>query len=397
MTAPFVERVRALPPWALVLVVYALTRLYAVVLLERTSRLQAANPWTGRDPGYLGMTVLWDGGWYERIAATGYPDTLPTAPGGEVQQNPWAFYPLLPGLARGLQEVTGASFPVAASTVALLAGAAAVVLMRSLLEPLVGRSAALWTVVLFCCHPAAPVLQLAYTESLATLLLVAVLLCLQRRRYLTAVPLVLLLGLTRPIAAPLAVVVAVHLVLRVARRGADGPAPRPAGPGGPLRGGVLLLAAGAAAVLWPLVAFVGTGRPSAYAQTMSAWRGGQQVEPVEPWLRTTGLLLGDLFGPFVLGVVVVALVAWVLAPSSRVLGADLRAWCLAYIGYLLLVLDPSTSLVRYLLLLFPLGALLVVASSSAAYRRAIAVALLAGQLVWVFWLWRFVPPRDLPP
>ena len=71
--------------------------------------------------------------------------------------------------------------------------------------------------------------------------------------------------------------------------------------------------------------------------------------------------------------------------------------CSATWAYLLLVLDPSTSLPRYLLPLFPLGTLLAGASPSRAYRRSLAVAFFAGQVVWVSWLWRFSPPTDWPP
>jgi len=108
-------------------------------------------------------------------------------------------------------------------------------------------------------------------------------------------------------------------------------------------------------------------------------------------------VLGYWVGPAVVVLCVAALAAWVLSRHGRVVGTDLRVWCLAYVGYLLAVLDPFTSLARYLLLLFPLGTMLAATSRSSAYRRAVALAFLAGQVVWVAWLWRFVPPADWPP
>jgi len=102
-------------------------------------------------------------------------------------------------------------------------------------------------------------------------------------------------------------------------------------------------------------------------------------------------------GPACLVVVLAALVLWVGNRRARFLGGDLRIWCVGYTGYLLAVLDPFTSLVRYLIMLFPLGTLLASASNSRAYRVTLAVAFLAGQVVWVVWLWRFIPPSDWPP
>ncbi|MBI4939413.1 MAG: hypothetical protein HY830_01545 [Actinobacteria bacterium] len=381
-----------LPPWAQVLLVFVATRLFAFVVVDRVARFQPESIWNPADPGYLGVVSLWDGDWYRRIAEGGYPATLPRNDAGQVLQNQWAFYPLFPALARGVMEITGASWAVAATAVALLAGAAAVVVLRSLMAPLVGDRLALWTVVLFCCYPAAPVLQFAYTESVGVLLLVSVLWCLQRHRYLLAVPVVLLVGVARPIGVSLAVVVGLH-VLRVLWRHRV----EPVAPSRVAAMFATTAAACAAALVWPVVAWLGTGERAAYTDTMSAWRVGHEMHVFTPWITISRYVLGYWVGPLVLALCVVALATWVLAGSSRFIGFDLRVWCLAYVGYLLAVLDPFTSLARYLLLLFPLGALLASASPSGAYRRALALAFLAGQVVWVAWLWRFVPPADWPP
>jgi hypothetical protein len=390
--AAAVTRWSRLPAWGQALVVFAASRLFAAVVLDRTARFQPQSIWNPAHPGYLDVVSLWDGDWYRRIAEGGYPTELPRNADGQVLQNQWAFYPLYPAIARGVMSLTGASWPVAATAVALICGAAAAVCMRSLLEPLAGRRLALWTVVLFCCYPAAPVLQLAYTESLGTLLLVATLWCLQRRRYLLAVPVVLLVGVSRPIGVPLAVVVGLHLVRALWRHRVE-----PLTRGRVLSMLTLTAASGVAAVAWPVIAALATGERAAYTDTMSAWRVGHQVHPFRPWLTISRYVLGYWIGPLVVVVVVLALVGWLLARTSAVIGFDLRVWCLAYLGYLLAVLDPFTSLARYLLLFFPLGTLLASASRSAAYRRALALAFLAGQVVWVAWLWRFVPPADWPP
>src|SRR3712207_7924031 len=66
-------------------------------------------------------------------------------------------------------------------------------------------------------------------------------------------------------------------------------------------------------------------------------------------------------------------------PISRVVAGDLRVWCVCYVGYLLAVLDPVTSLVRYLLLLFPLGTVLAATSRSRAFRICVAASFLADR------------------
>lgn len=381
-----------LPPWAQALIVYAVTRLVDVVVLTRAARFQPASLWTTASPDYLGFVSLWDAEWYHRIADTGYPPELPRDETGQVRQNEWAFYPLYPLLVRLVMRATGAEWPLAASMTSLLCGAAAVVVLRSLVDRIAGRSVGLWTVALFCAFPAAPVLQLAYTESAAALLLFAALWCLQRRRYLLAVPVVLAVGIARPIAVPLAAVVGLHLLRRILRRGGD-----PLPPGELARLLVLTAASGMAAVEWPLIVAWRTGEPGGYTDTMGAWRAGHHMAPFRPWWDMSRYWLGEWAGPIAVVVVVLALLWWLTRPVARMIAGDLRAWVVCYLGYMLAVLDPSTSLVRYLLLAFPLGVLAVVASPSLAYRRALVAAFVAGQVVWVVYLWRFIPPTDWPP
>ncbi len=390
--AGLAARWAGLQPWVHALVVYLASRIVAFAVVDRTSRFQALSMWTGPHPGYLGMVSLWDGEWYHRIALYGYPATLPHDLAGHVTQSSWAFYPLYPAVVRSVMTVTGAGWPLAATSVGLVCGAGAVVVMRSVVEPLAGASTALWTVAFFCFFPAAPVLQLAYTEALASLVLLACLLALQRRSYLTAALLCLMVGLTRPIAVPLAVVVVWHAVRRWRQRRSQ---PLPTRQAAALW--VTVGAAAASALLWPAVAAVATGDVRAYPETMAAWRVSRSVTPLRPWWDMSQLVLGPWVGPVTLALVLAALLWWVTGPAGRLIAGDLRTWVLAYSAYLLVVLDPYTSLPRYLLLLFPLGTLLAAVSSSRAYRLAVLVAFTAGQVVWVVWLWRFVPPSDLPP
>ncbi|EWT01089.1 membrane protein [Intrasporangium oryzae NRRL B-24470] len=390
---------------AWVLVAYALCRVVTTTILLLVMPHQVPSGMTGGDDvpvTYFPFTALWDGQWYQWIAQHGYPDTLPTDGTGKVQQNPWAFYPLFPFLARAGMAVTGLDFPVVGSTVALLCGFGAAVLIGLLLRDRIGDPAAYLVVVLWASFPASVTLQLAYTESLAMLLLVGYLYALSRERWLVATVVAVLVGLSRPIGVPLGIVTLVVVVLRWRER-----AERPIAPRTYAAMLAALVGCGVAGLLWPAIAWWRTGVSSAYTDTMAAWRGYATVEPFVPWLDKARYFLGDTWGPFWLIVTPIVIVAMVAGPWARALGADLRTWSLAYPAYLGVVLDPFTSIFRYLVPLFPL--LVVVLGAGWSDRRGNtwprllvrAVPLLVVFVVCQYWwtdeLWRFVPPSDYPP
>jgi hypothetical protein len=235
------------------------------------------------------------------------------------------------------------------------------------------------------CVPSAPVLQLPYSEPLALLLLAGVFRCVQRGRYLIAVPVLLLLGLARPVAAPMAAVLGVHLLRElIAVRGLPRPVAARAllGPVTALVGGLV------AAAEWPLIAWRVTGVRDAYTLTMASWRTPPEVVPVRPWIGAAQHYLGDTVGPVLLVAGVVAFAWWVIRRAPTVIGVDLTAWCAFYAAYLLAVLDSFTSLPRYLLPLFPLGAVLASASGSRAFRVAVTVAFACGGVIWMLAIWR---------
>ena len=393
---------------ARVVVVYLALRAVTAVMLVLASHDQVPmRDWTG--PGstvdYFDMTVLWDGSWYREAAVHGYPVPLPVDPStGHVAQNAWAFYPLFPLLSRLLMDATGLGFPVVASTLALLCGVGAAVLMARLLSERVGERVALATVAAWAAFPAAVSLQLAYTESIAMLVLCGLLWAVMRRAWLLAAPLVLLLGLTRPIAAPAAAVIAVALWVRWRGR-----RERPVTLGEAVSGVVALAAAGLAATLWPLIAWAATGSRTAYTDTMAAWRAGGHIVPLKPWLWMSQWVFRDspngaTYGPVALAALVTAIVVLTLGPWATRLGPELRTWCLAYPAYLALVLDPFTSIFRYALPLFPLLAVILGggwvdrAARWLWTRTAVLVALgLVGQVAWIWKLLVYVPPSDFPP
>lgn len=402
------------PWWVQVLAVHALARAASAVIFVAVARIQAATPWGPATPSYLQYTgLMWDGSWYRQIAESGYPAVLPYGADGRVLQNPWAFFPLFPALARGLMVVTAAPWQVVAPALALVLGALAMLVVHRLVADVAGGVAAgvaptgpgadrvrrwlpLATVAVLTTVAPAPVLQTAYSEALALLLIVTALLCLRRRRYLLAVPVVVALGLTRAVALPLAVAVAAHAVVRwhAARRG------EPFTVADQVRVGVLVVVAVASGLLWPAVTGWVTDRPDAYTLTQAAWRGSGQFVPVRPWLDVSRWLFGSA-GPFVLAAVLLGTVAVLASRPARRLGPEMAGWAAGYLGYLVAVIEPWTSLVRFLLLAFPLVAAAAAVALRSRWWRAglttLVVLGVMGQVAWVGLLWRLVPPSGWPP
>lgn len=320
----------------------------------------------------------WDGGWYAEITAHGYPDRLPRDDAGRVVPTTWAFFPLYPLLVRTVMAL-GLPFPAAAVLVSLVALLGALTVLHRFLERSLGRAPATWALAMVLAFPAAPVLQAAYAESLALLLLVSCLVALRERRHVLLAVLVVLLALTRPITLPLAVVVAAQLVVR-ARAGRLVPG----------EGRALVLAVGwcgACFALWPATAAVVTGEPTAYLLANGAWRRDDGGEPRATWL---GSLVGAGGEPAVGVVAVLVLVAVAaLALTARGWPGQARAWAPAYVAYLLAVRWPSSSDTRYVMVSLLVPSAAVVVAGALTDRRARA-ALLGGCLMlsWVLqWRW----------
>ncbi|HMM95760.1 hypothetical protein [Phycicoccus sp.] len=292
-------------------------------------------------PGYWDVVTNWDGQWYETIATHGYR-TDPALFGPPAQRNEMAFFPVYPMLCRGVMAVTGASFGVAASLVSLVAGALAVVLLARWLVRTRGRLVAHLAVAGLAVFPTAVVFQTAYTESLALLLLVVVLTALAGRRWAVLWGALLVLGLTRPVLAP----VALYLLV-LAWRAHRAPA------GDERRADVrpLLVSvgvAGLATAAWPVTVAVLTGIPTAFTDTMAAWvkagglRGG--------WVAGIWQLVGPAAALAL--VLVGGALAWVRSRRPRPdRPADgLGTWGPLYLGYVLLTTTINPSILRYSLL-----------------------------------------------
>jgi hypothetical protein len=387
-----VARLRATPDVVKLLVCYGLTRLWAAVFIERAAGHQLPSIWTGTHSTYFDMAQLWDGQWYKIIAEQGYPPALPVDAAGAVQQNPWAFFPGFPYTVKVAMSLTGLPFSVAAVLLNLVLGGCAVYVVMKVLQLVCGRRIGLWGAMLLCAVPSAPALQIAYSETLALLLLALASWWLLRRSYGWCALAVLALSLTRPIVAPFALVVLTHLVVRYRYRRRE---PFGAFVQGQVYGLGLLAAVGS--LIWPVLVGLAVGSSDAYERTQSAWRSGGVVQPFHQALGIVRLLWGER-GPWYLLCGAVALVALlVLTRAGRRIGPELITWCLAYPLYLLAVTEPWTSTFRYLLMLFPLCAVVAGLLRSRWLVVAAAVLGLWWQVHWIDDLLLFVPPTDYPP
>ena len=253
-----------------------------------------------------------------------------------------------------------------------------------LMDRAVSRFSACATVLLSCTFMAAPVFQLAYAESLALLLLAGALLLLRERKYLFVAALLLLLALTRPVVLAFIPVVIAHGMARWRGRAAE-PFSRND------QRAVFFLTAWcvAATGLWPAIVGLMTGDLFAWTKAFDAWRYEPQFAPGLGWPGS--FLFHDGWPALVaLALVVLLTLGIVLRPGARSWGPELRSWVVAYPGYLLLVTVPGPSVIRWLLLAFPLMWPFPERAATRSERRfrvifiaGLAIVGLAMQWVWV--------------
>jgi hypothetical protein len=395
-----------------ILVVYAVTRVVALLALW------VAATWfqTPAGVGHLSPTVgdmlgLWDSVWYKRIAVHGYPLPLPADPDtGTLTYSAWAFYPLYPMMVRGLM-VMGLPFTAAAVALSVSLGAAGSVLVWKVFhfsghaDPQPERDRlALVAAVLWCFYPATGIMLKPYTESLAVVLVAGSVVLLMRRRYAAVAVVSVPLGLTRGVAPAMGVTVLIHLSVRWREDRAAGLTPLG---GQRLAAGLMLVATAVSGVAWPVVVGLESGIPSAFFDIQAAWGQDPGKGPFVLWLSWAWDHRG-LSGVVVLVALLATYIALVLGRHGRWLAVEARAWALAYPLYLFAVLRPITSMWRFLLLDFPLTALVASvamrtstgAGVVAHWRRRVAVVVLfavAGVFWWTCTLLVYPPWGSDPP
>ena len=399
-------------PVAAVLVVYAVSRLVALAAMW-VAATWFQNP---AGVGHLGPDVgdlisLWDSQWYETIATQGYPVPLPADPDtGKLTYSAWAFYPLFPFLVKGLMAL-GLPFTAAAVGLNVVLGGLGAVLIWAIFRhglhahPQPGRERlALVAACLWCFYPATGVMLKPYTEPLAVVLVAASLLYLMKRRYAVVAALAVPLGFTRGVAAAIGCVALVHLVARIREERAAGVAP--------LRGArvsavLMLVVTGLSGIAWPVIAGVVSGIPTAFFDVQEAWGQKPASGPFILWFEWAWDSRG-LAGVVVLLALSGTYIALILGRHGWWLPVEVRAWAVAYPLYLFAVVRPITSMWRFLLLDFPIAALLASVAMRtsngerivAHWRRRVAVLLLPVVLVLGWWtcvLLTYTPWGSRPP
>jgi hypothetical protein len=412
-------RISRWPWWVQVGGLYLAARLGSAWIFMAAALHQGVNPWFPARPDYWSFVNIWDARWYGEVLQNGYPSVLPTDGTGAVQENAWAFYALFPTLGRVLAGVTGMHPAFALTLIASVCGLGAALVVYRLFRLKATHGTALWGTVFFSTFPVSAILQVPYAESLNLLLLATALLLVVQRRYLPAMPVVVLMCLSRPTGVPFAAMVGLLLLYRLWlwRRAGRQPASEAAAGRGPAAAAAALEAAtphskpelwalaglaavsGIGALLWPALAWAVTGDLQAYTKTETVWRGHDLV-PFKPWFDTGVLLFGPVLGLLAPFVFVALFILFMLSRPVAALGTELRLWCSCYMGYLLVFLHPQTSTFRMLLPLFPLALSAALVSRSRAYRGTVVLMFLLLQIVWIVWLWAWAPlpgGGDYPP
>ncbi|GAQ58016.1 mannosyltransferase family protein [Streptomyces acidiscabies] len=188
---------------------------YGVCLVLHLVLLALLNP--PGDQSVHDRLTSWDGQWFLDIARNGYPHTFAITPDG-LQGGTLAFFPAYPLLVRTVHTLTFLDYDTAGLVAAHLALIAALLCIHRLLLDLYDRRTAhIATFLVACAQPMALVFLMSYSESLFLAFAAAALLALHRKHWLTAGTLILLAGLTRPVAVALMAALGVAAVLHFRR------------------------------------------------------------------------------------------------------------------------------------------------------------------------------------
>ncbi len=188
--------------------IFALTRIAQLLVL---GWLDAA----AQEPaGLRAKLLVWDAGWFLRVAVDGYPHGYTYGADGALQGNELAFFPVYPMLIR-LVASLGLDASTAAIAVSWLASIAAAAALHLLGTSLYGKRTG-WALVAICCTaPVSIVFSMAYSEGVFLALVAGMLVAAHRRVWWAAGLLGLLAALTRPTGAAAAVALGVAALLAV--------------------------------------------------------------------------------------------------------------------------------------------------------------------------------------
>lgn len=188
--------------------ILALTRLGQLLMIAwmGAANSEAKSVWE--------RLLIWDAGWFLRVAMDGYPEGYTYSADGRLEANELAFFPVYPMLIR-LGAALGVEPGTAALTVSWLASIGAAIALHLLGTSLYSRRAG-WALVAICCSaPASVVLSMAYSESIYIALVAGMFVAAHRKVWWAAGLLGLLTALSRPTGAAAAIGLAVAALLAV--------------------------------------------------------------------------------------------------------------------------------------------------------------------------------------
>ncbi|MFE0510040.1 glycosyltransferase family 39 protein [Streptomyces sp. NPDC058964] len=198
---PAIRRLRLDAPRGVpaALVLFVAIRLTGVAVMAATNHL-------AHRPLLSSLAHSWDSVWYLHIAEHGYGSLVRVARSGALQTD-WAFFPLYPGLIRGLITVLPLTPGAAGLVISWTAAVVAAWGIYATGRHLYGHGVATTLVCLWAALPHSVVLGLAYTEPVFSALAAWSLYCLLKDRWLWAGALAALAGLSRPSGFAVAVAV----------------------------------------------------------------------------------------------------------------------------------------------------------------------------------------------
>lgn len=202
LRSPALPRItrRGTPEGALAaIVLFAAVRFAGVLAMILTNALRG-------HPLVKSLAHSWDSRWYLHIAAEGYGHKIWITPQGAVQAD-WAFFPLYPGMIRGLTTVLPLTYGQAALLISWICAGVAAYGVYAIGHHLYGRGVATALVALWAVMPHAAELTIAYTESLFAALAIWSLYHVIKGNWLWAGALAALAGVARPSGFAIAIAV----------------------------------------------------------------------------------------------------------------------------------------------------------------------------------------------
>ncbi|HVA70901.1 MAG TPA: hypothetical protein VNF08_06215 [Acidimicrobiales bacterium] len=196
-------------PFHRAMAVYVLLRLATLLFVVVDDRL--------RHTGLVAHLSIWDGEWFLRAVAHGWPSHLPMV-SGHVSANTTAFFPILPLVMRALAAVTGLGAAVVGLWVSALTGLSALLAIGFLAREFAGQEKAERAALLFAVAPGGFIFNLIYAEGILLTLVALGLLALMRKRWITAGALGALASATSPVGMIFVAVCAFTALLATVRQ-----------------------------------------------------------------------------------------------------------------------------------------------------------------------------------